>query len=79
MRKAIVKAKSEAKEAIAYMPSYVDRVLTTLSAPPKALTQSELNAMANGGFGTGMYGAFDPTPVQNQPETIDVESRLIAP
>lgn len=79
MRKAIAKAKSEAKEAIAYMPSYVDRVLTTLSAPPKALTQSELNAMANGGFGTGMYGAFDPTPVQNQPETIDVESRLIAP
>lgn len=47
--------------------------------PQRAPTQSELNALAQG-FATGLYGpaTFEPvTPPQ--PETIDVEHRLIAP
>ena len=48
--------------------------------PIKPPTQAELNAMAHGGFGTGSYGAFDPSPAhQPHSETVDVESRLIAP
>lgn len=45
--------------------------------PTKAPTQAELNTLA-AGYGTGLYGSFDPNP-QPQPETVDVESRLIAP
>lgn len=33
MRAAIAKARAEAKEAIAYLPGYVDRVLASMSAP----------------------------------------------
>ena len=32
MRDAVAKARSEAKEGIAYLPSYVDRVLASMSA-----------------------------------------------
>lgn len=34
MRAAVVKAREEATEGIAYLPAYVDRVLATMSAPP---------------------------------------------
>lgn len=49
--------------------------------PQRQPTQAELNAMAHGGFGTGMYAAtFDPTPTPiHAPETVDVPARLIAP
>lgn len=47
------------------------------SMPQRQPTQSELNAMAHGGFGTGMYGSFDPTTSDPQPETVDVQSRLL--
>lgn len=48
--------------------------------PQRQMTPSEVNSLAHGGFGTGLYGAFDPSqPPQQQPETVDVESRLIAP
>jgi uncharacterized protein YdaU (DUF1376 family) len=50
--------------------------------PTKPPTQAELNSLAHG-FATGVYGpaTFDsPAPTTTtQPETIDVESRLIAP
>lgn len=35
MRSAVARARSEAREPIAYLPSYVDRVLATASAPIK--------------------------------------------
>lgn len=48
--------------------------------PQRQMTAAEVNSLAHGGFGTGLYGAFDPSqPDETQPETIDVESRLIAP
>lgn len=47
--------------------------------PQRAPTQAELNALAQG-FATGLYGPATFEPVtQPQPETVDVESRLIAP
>jgi uncharacterized protein YdaU (DUF1376 family) len=47
--------------------------------PVKPPTQAELNSLAHG-FAIGVYGpaTFDPIPT-TQPETVDVESRLIAP
>lgn len=76
MRLAIDKAKREAKEHIAYLPSYVDRVLATMQQPPKAPTQADLNTLA-AGYATGLYSAeFDPRPEPTQ-ETIDVATRII--
>ena len=49
--------------------------------PQRPPTQAELNSLAHG-FATGVYGpaTFDQVPSQQpQPETVDVESRLIAP
>lgn len=47
--------------------------------PQRQPTQAELNSLAYG-FGTGVYGpaTFEPEAT-HQPETVDVESRLIAP
>lgn len=47
--------------------------------PIKQPTQAELNSLAHG-FATGVYGpaTFEPIP-KTEPETVDVESRLIAP
>ena len=45
--------------------------------PQRQPTQSELNNLA-AGYAMGMYDSFDPA-IQSQPETIDVQSRLIAP
>ena len=36
MRRAVVKARGEAKESIAYLPAYVDRVLASALAPARA-------------------------------------------
>lgn len=47
--------------------------------PQRQPTQAELNSLAHG-FATGVYGpaTFEHAP-QPQPETVDVDSRLIAP
>lgn len=47
--------------------------------PQRPPTQAELNSLAHG-FATGVYGpaTFEHAP-QPQPETVDVDSRLIAP
>lgn len=80
MRTAIAKARSESNGAIAYLPSYVDRVLSTMQQPAKAPTQSDLNTLA-AGFATGLYDRpnADPFAHETEPETIDGHTRLIAP
>lgn len=47
--------------------------------PQRQPTQAELNSLAHG-FATGVYGpaTFEHAP-QPQPETVDVDTRLIAP
>lgn len=43
MRAAIAKARAEARETIAYLPGYVDRVLAGMSAPPAHFAKSSRN------------------------------------
>ena len=52
MRDAVAKARSEAKEGIAYLPSYVDRVLASMSAGAAVVAA----AQAGESFATKDYG-----------------------
>jgi len=46
MVQAVAKARSEASEPIAYLPSYVDRVLASLAIPPPTLSASADSTLA---------------------------------
>ena len=73
MRRALVRAEAEAREPIAYLPAYVDRVLANSQAPPRATAldeQAEVLHRITGGF----HGRA-PT----DPRTIDVDSQPEAP
>jgi hypothetical protein len=73
MRRALVRAEAEAREPIAYLPAYVDRVLANSQAPPRTSAldeQAEVLHRITGGF----HGRA-PT----DPRTIDVDSQPEAP
>lgn len=79
MRRAIAKARAEATQPIAYLPAYVDRVLSTITAAPAAASKAELAALTSG-FMTGAVSLDAPfSDPPSQAETIDVESRVVAP
>lgn len=73
MRRALARAEAEAREPIAYLPAYVDRVLASSQAPPRTTAleeQAEVLHRITGGF----HGRA-PT----DPRTIDVDSQPEAP
>lgn len=69
MRRALVRAEAEAREPIAYLPAYVDRVLANSQAPPRATAldeQAEVLHRITGGF----HGraATDTRTIDAQPD-----------
>lgn len=79
MRQAIAKARSESTTSIAYLPAYVDRVLSSMQQPTKPPTQADLNTLA-AGFATGLYDRSegDPFAPETPSEIIDGHTRLLA-
>ena len=55
MRLAVARARSEAREPIAYLPSYVDRVLATASAPIKPRVDRSEPSIKNRHDGVGVH------------------------
>jgi hypothetical protein len=73
MRRALARAEAEAREPIAYLPAYVDRVLANSQAPPRATAldaQADVLHRITGGF----HGR-----AATDPRTIDVDSQPEAP